>query len=94
MPTPYPTYVTALLYGELHHQIWLKGHAQIGYDPNQLRKDDFGNWMDFDSYGDRNAPFGWEIDHIVPSSLGGADEPLNMRPLHWRANSKLGGLLG
>jgi len=27
-----------------------------------------------------------EIDHIKPRSLGGEDEPPNLRPAHWRCN--------
>lgn len=74
--------------------IWLKGHEILGKDPRLWRADDFGNWMFFPDYGDRRSPWGWEKDHRHPTSLGGLDVYANYRPLHHRANSRLGGILG
>ncbi len=74
--------------------VWLKGHPQPDVDPALWRKDDFGNWIHFPDYGDRLSPWGWEKDHRHPKSLGGLDLYSNYRPLHHRANSKMGGLLG
>lgn len=34
----------------------------------------------------RNHPDGATIDHIVPLSLGGTDEPANVATAHWRCN--------
>lgn len=68
-------------------QVWTKAHYQ---DPENerrgFRKDDSGNWIHRDHYGKRDSEYGWEIDHIYPSSLGGHDGLSNVRPLHWRAN--------
>lgn len=34
----------------------------------------------------KNNPFGWVIDHILPMSLGGDDNLLNLRALHYKNN--------
>lgn len=63
------------------------------HDPNYARKDAFGWWIVWDEYGNRNSEYGWEIDHIQPTALGGGDTAANLRALHWRNNASLGGLL-
>ena len=65
---------------------WQKGYAVDGYDPREWRVDEHGYWIRWSDYGDRNSPYGWEIDHIVPRSLGGTGVIDNLRPLHWWAN--------
>lgn len=80
--------------------VWAKAHySDPENERNGFRKDDYGNWIHRDQYGSRNHDYGWEFDHIVASSLGGADDITNIRPLHWQANvrksnSVSGGLLG
>ena len=60
----------------------------------EWRMDAFGNVIRYSQYGDRSAECGWEYDHAVPSALGGLNIFANKRPLHYRANAGLGGLLG
>jgi len=73
--------------------VWVKGYEIPGYLATEWRRDDFGNTIRFRDYGDRSSEFGWEIDHITPVALGGSDGIMNLRPLHYRANASLGGLL-
>jgi hypothetical protein len=40
------------------------------------------------------SEFGWEVDQVVPSRVGGPDHFDNLRARHWRGNRRAGGLLG
>ncbi len=73
---------------------WRKATPIIGYDPAIWRRDAFGWLIRYSDYGIRNSKFGWEIDHMRPTRLGGGDQLSNLRALHWRNNASLGGLLG
>lgn len=66
--------------------VWQKGQVVVGYDPNLYRKDSCGAWMTRSQYGNTNSEYGWEIDHIKPSSLGGSDGLYNLQPLQWENN--------
>lgn len=79
----------------LHRQIvWSKTTPIPGRDHAVWGMDDYGLVLRFADYGDRDSAFGWEIDHTTPRALGGSDEYSNLRPLHHRTNSKLGGMIG
>ncbi len=41
-------------------------------------------------YGEREATFGWESDHIKPKSLNGSDGLFNRQPLHCKTNLEKG----
>src|SRR5260221_14682049 len=73
--------------------IWRNATPIIGFDENVYRRDTFGRAMRYSDYGDRSSDYGWEIDHILATVLGGSDEIWNLRALHWRNNASLGGLL-
>jgi len=47
-------------------------------------------WNDYGSL----TEYGWEIDHIQPTALGGSDVHANLRARHWHGNRKAGGILG
>jgi len=70
----------------LAEQVWAKGNIIFGQDSNNIRRDDMGNVIHHDDYGNRKSAYGWEIDHIVPVSQKGSDDLSNLRPLQWEAN--------
>ena len=68
-------------------KVWQKAtYVSAENDTNGFRKDACGMWMQFDQHGDRDAKYGWEIDHIKPSALGVSDNMDNLQPLHWENN--------
>lgn len=72
---------------------WAAARPVADYDSRLIRKDDFGLFIRWSDYGDRNSEYGWEIDHRRATILGGSDRPSNLRALHWRNNASLGGQL-
>jgi hypothetical protein len=52
-----------------------------------------GRTIKFAEYG-KYSECGWQIDHTMPTGLGGLDVYANKRPRHWRGNSSAGGILG
>ena len=88
--SPFDHYLTQEL---RKRAVWNKAHKVVGWDPDMWRRDDFGYTICYIEYGNRESEFGWEFDHIVPISLGGTDDPSNLRPLYWRINAQLGGLI-
>lgn len=72
---------------------WTACRALDGYPTTEYRVDAYGNLILWSQYGTQ-SDYGWEIDHTLPSALGGSDHHSNLRALHWRANRSLGGILG
>ncbi len=71
----------------LRFRVWQKGLPIQGFDQNMWRSDAYGFTMRWSDYGNRNSEFGWEFDHIIPSSIIPLDGIGNLRPLNWRTNS-------
>lgn len=71
-------------------QVWQKAKIVANNNPNVFRQDYAGAWIRRDQYGNRNAKYGWEIDHCIPESQGGTDNLSNLYPLHWRNNASKG----
>lgn len=72
-------------------EIWAKGTECPPNDPNEWRKDQCGAWMHYSEYGapdqsESHTSYKWQIDHIKPESMGGADTVSNARPLQWFNN--------
>ena len=65
--------------------VWEKARKVEGLDEAMFRKDACGALIMYDKYGLQN-PFGWEVDHIFPKALGGDDQLVNLRPLHYLNN--------
>lgn len=72
---------------ELKDQVWEKGKIVQGQDSSKWRKDECDAWIGYDSYGNRNSQYGWEIDHITSKDHGGSDALSNLRPLQWQNNA-------
>jgi hypothetical protein len=70
---------------------WWRAKIDPRRHPTEWRIDDYGNLIRWADYGDRCSPYGWEIDHIHPTILGGIDSAQNTRALHWRENARHGG---
>jgi hypothetical protein len=64
---------------------WNKASVVQNYDPNYVRRDRFGSLMQYAHYG-QTTTFGWEIDHVVPTSLGGLFASGNELATQWNNN--------
>jgi len=64
---------------------WKKARSVDGLDSSMCRKDACGALIMWNKFGKEN-PFGWVIDHAFPTSLGGDDNLLNLRALHYKNN--------
>ena len=73
----------------LLRQVFERGAAIDGYDSSKWRRDKCGNIINFDKHGEE-GDYGWEIDHIKPTSRGGSDDLSNLQPLWWKNNRRKG----
>jgi len=65
--------------------IWNKAKKINGQNSDKYRQDVGGAWIQKDKYG-KEENFGWEIDHMLPESLGGTEHSTNLQPLQWENN--------
>lgn len=71
--------------------VWNKARIVPGViNSSELRQDIAGAWIKKSEYGNRQSPWGWEIDHIKPESLYGSDNLDNLQPLQWENNVSKG----
>lgn len=70
--------------------VWNKARIVQGYNSAYVRADACGALIEWGRYGDITSRYGWEIDHIMPKSLGGADVITNLQPLQWQNNRAKG----
>lgn len=66
--------------------VWEKASAIQGFDKDKFRRDCCGAIIAKDKYGDIESSFGWQIDHVYPTSKGGTDELENLRAMQWQNN--------
>jgi hypothetical protein len=73
---------------DLKRAAWSRTSPVSG-QPNswEFRKDVLGNLVRYADFGNRHSPFGWELDYIIPSALGGSTDPSNLQALHWKSNA-------
>ena len=70
--------------------VWQKGLVIPGEDPDEWRRDEAGNQIRLQDYGNTDSNFGWERHHVVPTAKGGSDHVSNLIPLQWRENRRRG----
>jgi hypothetical protein len=67
--------------------VWEKAKKEFGF--YFYKKDGCSAIIAKHEYGQRSK-YGWEIDHIIPVSMGGTDDLENLQALHWENNSSKG----
>ncbi|HEX2866776.1 MAG TPA: HNH endonuclease signature motif containing protein [Ignavibacteriales bacterium] len=71
--------------------VWKKARTVPGADPEQIRKDPCGAWIERKNFGvTSHKGTGWEIDHILPVERGGTDKLNNLQALQWENNRQKG----
>lgn len=74
--------------------VWSKGDVVDGRNPEVWRLDCCGALINRMKYNDRESPYGWEVDYVVPFALlkekGVCDDDINildnLRPIHCQNN--------
>ena len=74
---------------DLKRAAWAKTSPVAGGQMNswEFRKDCLGNLVRYADFGNRQSPFGWELEYIVSARLGGSNDPSNLQALHWKATA-------
>lgn len=79
-------------------RLWHEANIVDDHDPDKIRQDSCGAWIQWDKYQDRGSDFGWEVDHVFPQSVlkeKGADKDEidcedNLRAMNWHNNVSKG----
>jgi hypothetical protein len=70
------------------NEVWEKAKAGNQGTKDEWRKDYAGAWINRNKYGDHDSSYGWDVDHIKPTSKNGPDNITNWVPLQWENNLK------
>jgi hypothetical protein len=70
--------------------VWNKLPLQPKFPDGSYKLDPCGTWIQWSAYGDTEAQYGWEVDHIVPVAKGGQDVLSNLQALFWLTNRQKG----
>lgn len=70
---------------QLIDAVWEKAEIVQGYNSDVWRQDFAKAWINKNAYG-TTGPYGWEIDHRKPQSIGGSDALPNLFPCQWENN--------
>ena len=69
--------------------VWEYGIIIKDKNPELIRKDSFGNIINYEEHG-KTTNFGWDIDHTIAKAKGGSDTIENLRPVHFSKNRSMG----
>lgn len=75
---------------ELKFRVWSKAKVIPGNEPMVWRQDACGHPMRYSDHGNTASQYGWEVDHILPTSKGGDDRIENLQALYWENNRRKG----
>ena len=73
---------------EIILKVWQKAKIDEYNVPNDFRKDQCDAWIERTQYGNHDSAFGWEIDKIKPQPDEDSMNLSNLRPIHWKNNSR------
>lgn len=76
-------------------KVWNKGKKIKGFNCKEWRLDTYDNIIRYSSFGKHTNEdiYGWQQDHIIPSSKGGSDYLHNLQPLISNINESKGNSL-
>ncbi len=73
---------------DLKRAAWARTNPVTGQQNSwEFRKDCLGNLVRYADFGRRHSPFGWELEYVVPRSMGGSQDSENLQALHWKASA-------
>ena len=64
---------------DLKRAAWARTSPVSSANAWDIRKDCLGNLVRYTDFGNRNSPFGWELDYMGHAS------PENLQALNWKA---------
>lgn len=64
---------------EMIEQAWSKARIVEGFDADIFRKDACGAWIHKDMFSQQGSMYGWGVDLILPTSMGGTCVIENIR---------------